>query len=338
LISGAHLFDTIGGTPACREVAQAFYARVDRDPLLRPLFPGTTLRCAIEAFAAFLVQFLGGPGEDSQKRWWLSLRESHRRFRIDWRHRDAWMHCMVEALEDAGIAEPARGALRSFFEQASAYAIDSATDGPPMTPELARRWDGQRALDEAVDAIRKGEADRAIELAGMCGRTVLPGLLALMVASGNRGLIVYVHERLTGDPALVHERYAGRTMLHNAASAGSLATVELLLRLGADPNALDGGRHTPLYSVGNECQGAESGDVVRALVRGGAQVDAHDGVTRATALHMAARRGNAVAAKALLDCGADRTARDRRGDTPLQRALNCKKLRVAELLRSSEGV
>jgi ankyrin repeat protein len=73
--------------------------------------------------------------------------------------------------------------------------------------------------------------------------------------------------------------------------------------------------------------------VVHALVRAGARVDADDGVTGATPLHMAARRGNAVVAKALLECGANLEARDRRGDTPLKRAINCRKLHVAELLK-----
>ena len=84
--------------------------------------------------------------------------------------------------------------------------------------------------------------------------------------------------------------------------------------------------------MGNECASAESADVVYALTRGGAEIDAHDGVTESTALHMAARRGNAVVAQALLDCGADPHARDRNGDTPRQRAINCKKIHVAELL------
>lgn len=307
---------------------------MERDPLLRPLFPGKSFRCAIEEFAAFLVQFLGGPGEDSQRRWWLSLRESHRRFRIEGQHRDTWMRHMDQALDDVEIAEPARGALRNFFEHASAYVIDGQPNAPRMTPELARRWTRQRVMDEAVAAIRGGDANRAIRLAGMCNRAILPGLLALMTGSGDGALLRYVHGHLTGDPALAHERYAGRTLLHAAAGAGSLSTVELLLRLGVDPNVLDGGRHTPLYCVGNECAGAESADVVRVLVRSGARVDAHDGVTGATALHMAARRGNVVVAKALLECGADIAARDRRGDTPLQRAINCRKPHVAELLRS----
>jgi len=151
------LFDVIGGTPACRQLSKAFYARVQRDPLLRPLFPGTTLRCAIDEFAAFLVQFLGGPSEDSQFRWWLSLHESHRRFPIEQQHRDAWMRHMDEALKDVGIAETARGALRSFFEVASAHMIDGKPEARRLSRELGRRWAAQRAVDAAVAAIRKGE-------------------------------------------------------------------------------------------------------------------------------------------------------------------------------------
>ena len=63
------LYQAVGGTGTCRKLSAAFYARVQRDPVLRPLFPGKTLRCAIEEFAAFLAQFLGGPPEDAQRRW-----------------------------------------------------------------------------------------------------------------------------------------------------------------------------------------------------------------------------------------------------------------------------
>jgi ankyrin repeat protein len=49
---------------------------------------------------------------------------------------------------------------------------------------------------------------------------------------------------------------------------------------------------------------------------------------------MAARRGNTEIAEALLDCGADIHARDKAGDTPLQRAKNCRKSGVASLLVS----
>jgi ankyrin repeat protein len=119
--------------------------------------------------------------------------------------------------------------------------------------------------------------------------------------------------------------------LHAAAAAGIVDMVELFLRLGADSNVHDGGAHTPLYSLANECRqgGAEA---VRVLVRAGGNVDAADGVKRCTPLHMAARRGNVEIAAALIDCGARIEARDSAGETPLRRAVNCDQVEVARLL------
>jgi truncated hemoglobin YjbI len=332
------MYQVIGGADGCRKLSVAFYTRVKRDPVLRPLFPGKTLTCAIEEFAAFLTQFLGGPTDHSQRRWWLSLRESHLRFKIGQKERDAWMKNMVKTLDEAQIDEPARSALRDFFERSSAYVVNQgpspSVSDSPMDHEIACRWDAQRRLDEEVAAIRSSDTDRAIRLAENFDRNILAGLLALMIGSGQSGLLDYVHKKLTQDPALTQERYAGRTLLHVAAGEGSLTTVELLLRLGAAPNALDGGKHTPLYSVGNECRVSDGGKVVHALVRAGAKVDAHEGVKHCTALHMAARRGNVDVATALLDCGADIEARDTLGVTPLQRAVNCRKPEVAALLLS----
>jgi truncated hemoglobin YjbI len=337
-MAGNDLYQAIGGAPACRKLSLAFYARVDRDPVLRPLFPGKTLKCAIEEFAAFLTQFLGGSTEHSQRRWWLSLRESHLRFNIGQKERDAWMQNMVKTLDEVQIDEAARSALRDFFERSSAYVVNHgpspSVGDSPMRHEIESRWDAQRRLDEAVAAIRGGDADRAIALAENFDRNILAGLLALMIGSGHSALPDYVHKKLRQDPTLTQERYAGRTLLHVAAGEGRLTTVELLLLLGADPNALDGGKHTPLYSVGNECKVSGGGEVVHALVRAGANVDAHDGVKHCTALHMAARRGNVEVAQALLDCGADIEARDTLGVTPLRRAINCRKPEVAALLLS----
>src|SRR6516162_10334577 len=119
------LYQALGGRSVCRQLSETFYARVKRDPVLRPLFPGKSMRCAVEAFAAFLAQFLGGPADDAQERWWLSLRESHLRFKIGPREREAWMSNMLEALEDVPIDEPVRLALRDLFERSSAYIVNT---------------------------------------------------------------------------------------------------------------------------------------------------------------------------------------------------------------------
>ncbi len=148
-------------------------------------------------------------------------------------------------------------------------------------------------------------------------------------------LLEYVHEWLHDDPSLVHvhHRYR-RTLLHDAAACGNVQLVERLLHLGADPNATTGGGHTPLYVTANECAARCGGDIVRALVRAGAQVDARSS-QGATALHMAARRGNTAVAEALLECGASTELRDKKGATPLRRAKNCHKPGVAALLAAS---
>lgn len=350
-VAGLDLHQAVGGTEAWRQLSVAFYSRVDRDPRLRPLFPGKTLRCAIEELTAFLAQLFGDPSDDTQRRWWLSLRESHQRFKIRQEERAAWMENMIKALDDARIEEPLRSALREFFEQSSAHVVNNGEpvpaapdpSGPPgdaIRREIARRWQGQCGLDDVVAAVRGGEAERAVALAESSllltrfqrDRSVLAGLLGMMMGSRNATILRYVQEKIMGDPALVRERYAGRTLLHEASARGNLAMVELLLRLGADANAKDGGGHTPLYCLANEYRASEGGRVVRALAKGGANVSANDGVKRCTALHMAARRGNMDVAEALLDCGADIDARDSLGDTPLRRSVNCNKSQVAALL------
>jgi hemoglobin len=326
------LYEAMGGAAACRNLAEAFYARVARDPVLRPFFPGKTFTCAIEAFTAFLIQFLGGPAEDTQRRHFLSLHESHARFPLGPRERDAWMSLMKDSLEDAAIPEPARTTLLAFFGRSAAYLIRSDEPGPPLDAEIEALWQTQLALDEAVEAVRSGDAARAIALADPSwGASRFAAVLAAMIATGHRELLAYVRQALSTDPTLVHARFDGRTLLHATAATGNVELVEHLLQLGADPDSRDGGGHTPLYSAGNACrQGGAA--VVRVLVRAGAGVDTDVGVKRCTPLHMAARRGNVGIAAALLDCGARIEARDSAGETPLRRAVNCGKVEVARLL------
>jgi hemoglobin len=325
------LYDDIGGAAACQHLAAAFYARVERDPVLRPFFPGKTFRCAIEQFAAFLVQMLGGPAEETQHRQWLSLRESHQRFRIGGRERDAWLALMAKALGDVPMPGSAREALQSFFERSSARLIGSEA-AAPIDGELAGRWQMQESIEEAVAAVRRGDVERALALADpSCGPSRFAALLAVMMGGGHPVLRTYVRERISADPGLVHERFGGRTLLHAAAAAGDAETVELLLRSGADPNVRDAGGHTALYALGNGCRSG-GGPVVPILAQAGADVNADDGIKHCTPLHMAARRGNAEVASALLNCGARIDARDSAGDTPLRRAVNCDKPEVARLL------
>jgi len=323
----------LGGEVGCKRLSKAFYARVGKDPVLRPLFPGKSLKCAIEAFSAFLIQFLGGDEEQTQFRWWLSLRESHARFRISPAQREAWLKDMAAALDATPLDGPTRQGLGQFFEHSSAYLLGDQTS-PLQHTELAARWNEQCSLDDAIAAIASGRDQEAIALAPhfTSRPSVFVGLLSRMVKSGRASLIHFALNAVEQDQSLATRRYAGRTLLHYAAGAGCLPLVASLLRLGTDPALHDNGGHTPLYRVANEC-GSKSGPaVVRVLVEAGADVNERSGVTRATALHMAARRGFFEIAQTLLDCGASTKLRDRKGDTPLDRALHCRRPQVAQLL------
>jgi hemoglobin len=331
--TGETLLESLGGEAGCKGLSAAFYARVAKDPVLRPLFPGKSLKCAIEEFAAFLIQFLGGDEEQTQRRWWLSLRESHARFQIGPAERRAWLAHMGKTLDAAPLDEATRTAFRQFFEQSSAYVVGDDSSRPEHD-ELAARWNEQRGLDDVIAAIAAGRDPEAMVLAPrfQSRPSVFVGLLARMLQSARAALVGFVTDAVARDPSLASRRFGGRTLLHYASGAGCLEAVASLLQVGTDPDLRQGGGQTPLYCVANEC-GSETGPrIVLALVRAGADVNACGGVTRATALHMAARRGHVEIARTLLDCGAAIDARDSKGDTPLQRAINCRRQGVAELL------
>lgn len=341
-ISGS-IFEALGGIEGCRKLSAAFYARVAADPVLRPVF-GSSFHCAVEALATYIVQLSGGPCLYSPKRWSLSLRESHLRFRIGPAEQEAWMKTMRQAMEETAVPAEAQTALLTFFEAASVPLINQK--GPLEVPaaaiaghRLSAQWDAHQAIEEAVTAVRAGDAPQAIALAEgpileayfQRDRSALASLLALMSGRPEDGFASFIEKCLTANPSLAgEETFYSRTLLHDAAAAGGLRTVELLLSLGADPNG--GDIHPPLYCVANQCGGPAGAAIVRALIQAGADVHSRDRLKRCTPLHMAARRGFVAIAEALLAGGADLEARDSAGETPLRRAVNCGKAELAAFL------
>ncbi len=122
-------------------------------------------------------------------------------------------------------------------------------------------------------------------------------------------------ELLDGSPDLVGATAeVGFTPLHLAALfTNDEEVVRLLLERGADVNARANNAMavTPL----NAAAARQHGAVVRALLDGGAAVDAaqRDGYT---ALHSAAANGDSTLVEMLLGAGADVEARSDAGDTP----------------------
>ncbi len=179
------ILTAMGGENGCERLAEAFYRRVGRDPALRRLFPGRSLRCATEAFGSFLVQFLEGDEARMQHRWWLSLRASHERFVIRPEEREAWMRHMREALAEVGLEAETRGALEQLFARGANY-VSAGPAGEPAPGELGKRWQAQLRLDQVCEAIAAGRDEEVLALATefRARPSVWVGLLARMAQSG----------------------------------------------------------------------------------------------------------------------------------------------------------
>ena len=205
--NGTTLLEALGGEAGCKRLSAAFYARVGEDPVLRPLFPGKSLKCAVEEFAAFLIQFLGGDEEHTQRRWWLSLRESHARFRIGPAERRAWLKQMGATLDAAPLDEATRAGFRQFFEHSSAYVVGDAAPEPEQD-ELAARWGEQRVLDDSIAAIASGRDREAMHLASRFRSrpVVFVGLPGAYDRIWPAALIACAIDAIEQDPSLASRR------------------------------------------------------------------------------------------------------------------------------------
>ncbi|EOS58702.1 MULTISPECIES: globin domain-containing protein [Paenibacillus] len=102
------LYDNLGGEKTIRRLVEAFYPRVQRDPLLGPLFP-EDITPVMEKQFMFLSQFFGGPSLYSDAFGHPMMRARHLPFPVTTERAEAWLACMKAALEEIGVEEPLRG-------------------------------------------------------------------------------------------------------------------------------------------------------------------------------------------------------------------------------------
>jgi len=118
------VFEVVGGQPFFDALVDRFYARVEADPTLRPLYPAD-LAPARRSLALFLGQYWGGPAIYSAEKGHPRLRIRHAPFVIADRERDAWLAAMLAALEDADAPPAAVTLMIEYFTTASAALINS---------------------------------------------------------------------------------------------------------------------------------------------------------------------------------------------------------------------
>jgi hemoglobin len=117
------VYDAVGGRPFFVDLVDGFYAGVDADVLLRPLYP-EDLTDSRRHLAGFLAQYWGGPSAYSDERGHPRLRMRHAPFAIGEAERDAWLRHMLASL-DAVVA--ARGTPVEAAARIRAYLTDVAT-------------------------------------------------------------------------------------------------------------------------------------------------------------------------------------------------------------------
>lgn len=117
------LYELVGGEETFRRLVDVFYAKVEADPLLRPLFPDD-LEAGKRWQFLFLSQFFGGPTTYAAERGHPRLRMRHDPFPIDQQARDHWLRHMIDAVDAVGIQEPMRSMMTDYFERASTHMIN----------------------------------------------------------------------------------------------------------------------------------------------------------------------------------------------------------------------
>jgi hemoglobin len=128
VIDQRSLFERAGGMLFFEDLVSRFYAAVERDPILRPLYPEPDLAGAQHRLTLFLAQYWGGPRTYDLERGHPRLRMRHAPFAIGPTARDRWLRLMRAAL--AEVAPP---------------------------DDVAREFD--RYIDMAAEAMRNREVD-----------------------------------------------------------------------------------------------------------------------------------------------------------------------------------
>lgn len=206
------------------------------------------------------------------------------------------------------------GPVIKIGDSAASKLIRRVVDGDgglQMPPTGALSDDEIGLLRAWIDQGAEFRTDIVTEAPRLQVDTQVSGLIAA-VRAGNRPEI---ERQIAANPEAVQGMDGGgSTPLHHAAGYGPLANVELLINKGADVNAKNSRRSTPLHwAIHDEAK-------VRLLLSKGAEINTKQAQGR-TPLFLAAMLGDGVPTMQLLFArGADPNLTSANGQTPLMMA------------------
>src|ERR1700677_4998321 len=110
----ASIFEEIGSDKPIHQLVESFYAKVEQDKVLRPLYP-EDLTEPKRFLTLFLIQRFGGPSTYSEERGHPRMRARHMPFKIGLKEKEAWIVNMFAALDAVLEFEPYRPMLKEYF-------------------------------------------------------------------------------------------------------------------------------------------------------------------------------------------------------------------------------
>ena len=122
----AGMYDRVGGDAWFEALVERFYAAVEADPRLRPMYPDDDLTEARAHLTGFLIQYWGGPATYSEQRGHPRLRMRHAPFVIGPAERDAWYDAMSAAVHAGGLEPDDEAAFLAYFDMAATAMINAA--------------------------------------------------------------------------------------------------------------------------------------------------------------------------------------------------------------------
>lgn len=137
------LLDWMGGAPKLRELATVFYERVDRDPLLAPVFAHMSPE-HVQHVSEFIAEVFGGPKTYSEQRGGHhAMIHKHVGRALTEEQRKRWMGLLIESADQVGLpSDPEfRSAFVSYIEWGTRLAVINSQPGADVTGDAPMpRW------------------------------------------------------------------------------------------------------------------------------------------------------------------------------------------------------
>jgi ankyrin repeat protein len=234
----------------------------------------------------------------------------------------------------SGLHLAAELGLRKLTESRLAKGDDlEVRDGKERTPLLVAlgKLGGTKPGDhkDVVRLLLSKGADVKARAKGGCNA------LCLAAMGGDVEVVKWVLAKGADVRYVCRDEHSHSQAIHHAASGGHHDVVIVLLDKGADVNARNGSKETPLHLAVRWSDGRYvKGDhlsVIAALLRRGADTNARDAYG-STPLHEA---GRADVVKLLLKHGADTSIKNGQGATALEWAVRGENKEVAALLQGA---